>query len=290
MQTHTACLPCLRKQAEYTLRLACPEPTRRSAIRAAVEEYLAGIDPALSPPENATGMYQLIAREARCPDPYAALKKKSNDLALALRARVRKEIRASADPLLAAIRFAVAGNIIDYGAHHDFDIKQTMDRCLHHDFAINDYTCFREELGKAEKIVFLADNCGEIVFDDLLIGEIGGNMLLAVKDSPIINDATLADVAACNIGQQYRVIGNGTACPGTPLDRCSREFLSRFQDADLIISKGQGNFETLSARAAPLYFLLTVKCGVVAGHLQELNGIRVKIGDMILCKQKKGSL
>ncbi len=287
MQTSPACLACLNKQARYTLGLIAPEPDRRDVIMAAVERYLTGLDPSLSPPENATGMYRLIASETGCPDPYLALKQESTALALALRGPIREKIAASAEPLLAACKFAAAGNIIDYGAHHDFAVEATLERCLHRDFAINDFTRLRADLARAKKVLLLADNCGEVVLDGLLIDQLGREVVVAVKQEPVINDVTLADLPP-GFGRQYRVISNGTACPGTPLRRCSEEFLRHFQDADLIISKGQGNFETLSTVSAPLYFLLTVKCAVVADHLRELRATEVGLGEMILCKQKSG--
>jgi len=288
MQTSPACLPCLKKQAEYTLRLAVSDPEKQREILAAAENYLERIDHRLSPPENASGMYQLIAHKAQCPDPFNALKQESNTMAVALRERVREKTAQSPDPLLAAIKFAIAGNIIDYGAHHDFDIVQTMENCQRNAFGLDDYILFRGDLAKAENILFLADNCGEIIFDDLLIRALGKKTTLVVKEGPVINDATLNDLQSLDIAWNCRITSNGTACPGTPLARCSSEFLSLFQRADLIISKGQGNFETLSETDAPIYFLLTVKCQVVADHLREMSGVPTCIGQMILKKQQWG--
>ncbi|MDH3394130.1 MAG: ARMT1-like domain-containing protein, partial [Desulfobulbaceae bacterium] len=136
-------------------------------------------------------------------------------------------------------------------------------------------------------ILYLADNCGEIVFDSLLIEQLGPQKItLAVKERPIINDALITDTASCGLNNLCTVISNGTDCPGTPLAQCSEEFQDCFHNADLIISKGQGNFETLSESNAPLYFLLTVKCPVVVDHVNMLAGksTRVSMGEMILLK------
>jgi len=129
------------------------------------------------------------------------------------------------------------------------------------------------------RVLYLADNCGEIVYDLLVLrclADLGLDVTVAVKAGPIINDALIADAIACGLDRYARIISNGTACPGTPLTSCSREFLEAFYGADLILSKGQGNFETLSEAvaeiAADIFFLLTVKCSVVGTHLAGLSG------------------
>jgi uncharacterized protein with ATP-grasp and redox domains len=121
----------------------------------------------------------------------------------------------------------------------------------------------------------------------LLIEILSQEVTVAVKAQPVINDATLADAKASGLPRTCRVITNGTACPGTPLSSCSPAFRAIFAQADLIISKGQGNFETLSEMQAPIYFLLTVKCETVAQHLKELTGETQRplvLGDLILLK------
>ena len=144
------------------------------------------------------------------------------------------------------------------------------------------------------KVLYLADNCGEIVFDGLLIRELqrqGCEVTLAVRGTPIINDATMEDVKACGMDSLCRVIDNGTGCPGTPLADCSAVFQQAFAGADIILSKGMGNFETLSEVAAPIFFLFMVKCDRVVLHLREMINEKtpgdVKIGDMIFMQQVK---
>ncbi len=109
-------------------------------------------------------------------------------------------------------------------------------------------------------------------------------VVVAVKEKAIINDALYEDALECGLDKLCRIISNGTQCPGTPLSMCSREFQNLFQNADLIISKGQGNFETLSEVKAPVYFLLTVKCPVVGDHINQLSGRKVQTGNMVLLK------
>lgn len=282
MRTFPDCLPCLRRQAEKTAKLVSNDPARQAAIKKAVTTLLDRCDRSVSPPENATLMYRLIAEHTGVADPYAAIKQESNALANRLRPTAHEQILAAADPLLIAIRYAMAGNVIDYGAHHDFDAERTLAECLDKEPAINDYEGFRHDLAAARTVLYLADNCGELVFDGLLIEQLQRQVTLAVKAGPVINDALVADAVTCGLTPLCQVVTNGTACPGTPLAAASETFRRLFDQADLIISKGQGNFETLSESSRPLYFLLTVKCRVVADYLGARTGRPVAPGDSVL--------
>ncbi len=288
MRTELDCLVCLYRQALNTARLATNSTEVQRRILTETAALLPRLDPSLSPPENSIRLYRLIARLSDNPDPYAELKKTGNEHAMRLRDRVQKSISAAHDPLYTAILFAIAGNIIDHGAPQDFDLDQTINKCLHRTPAINDYERLTEDLKGAENILYLGDNCGELVFDGLLIELLPGEVTLALKEKPIINDALPADARLCGLDKICRIISNGTDCPGTPLNLCGKEFKAAMAKADLIISKGQGNFETLShlKDGPPLYFLLTTKCPIVAQRARETAGAAAKIvsGDTLLMR------
>ncbi len=290
MRTALDCLVCLYRQALNTARLATNSEELQRRILTETAALLPRLDPSLSPPENSIRLYRLIARLSNNPDPYAELKRTGNEHALRLRDRVQKLISAAHDPLYTAILFAIAGNIIDHGALQDFDLDQTINECLSQTPAINDYTQLQEDLKGAENILYLGDNCGELVFDGLLIELLPGMVTLALKEKPIINDALPADARLCGLNKICRVISNGTDCPGTPLNLCSEEFKAAMAKADLIISKGQGNFETLShiKSGPPLYFLLTIKCPIVAQRAREAAGVAAEIvsGDTLLMRAR----
>ena len=287
MQTTLDCLPCFMKQALFTGRIATDSPYVRKKIMDAAARLLPEFDMALSPPENAIGLYSLIARLSGTDDPFKEIKEKSTQMALGLRDEIKRETESSPDPLATALKYAIAGNIIDYGAPHRFNIKKTIENCLAQEFKINHIDRFREDLEKAESILYLADNCGEIVFDSILIEQLEKPVTFVVKESPIINDALFQDAVDSGLDRLCTVITNGTNCPGTPLDSCSPIFKKTFRTADIIISKGQGNFETLSEIKGPIYSLLTVKCQVVARHITEFlpdPEDKVAPGDMILMR------
>lgn len=291
MRTELDCLVCLYRQALNTARLATNSAKLQRRILTETAALLPRLDPGLSPPENSIRLYRLIARLSGNPDPYAELKKTGNEHALRLRGRVKELISTAHDPLYTAILFAIAGNIIDHGAPRDFDLDQTIDECLRRTPAINDYAQLKEDLKGAENILYLGDNCGELVFDGLLIELLPGMVTLALKEKPIINDALPADARLCGLDKICRIISNGTDCPGTPLNLCGEEFKAAMAKADLIISKGQGNFETLShlSGGPPLYFLLTTKCPIVAQRAGEAAGTAAGIvnnGDTLLMRAR----
>jgi uncharacterized protein with ATP-grasp and redox domains len=282
------------RQALSTARLSTDDPALQREVIDQIGRMLSQLELAKSPPDNAVAMYGLIAEITGNSDPFKGLKKQSNDFALSIRDQVQDSIQAAQDSLQTALRFAACGNIIDYAAQHTFDATTAMADCESQDFLVDDYPGLLAAIRGAEgtKILYLADNCGEIVFDGLLIRELqhrGCAVTLAVRGTPIINDATREDVTACGLEKLCEVIDNGTGCPGTPLEDCSAEFQQAFAGADIILSKGMGNFETLSDSSAPIFFLFMVKCERVALYLremlQETRPKDVEIGDMIFMQQ-----
>lgn len=293
MRTSLDCLVCFMKQARSIGRLAGTDLAAQRLLCNEAGRFIPAVDTSRSPPENAIALYEIFARILESDDPFAKAKQESNELALSLRDEIKERIAKADDPLRAAVRAAIGGNIIDHAAQHVFDAAQTMQDCFEREFVIDDYAALRQAVGKSgHKVLYLCDNCGEIVFDGLLIEQLqrcGCHVTAAVRGGPIINDAALADARASGVDRLCPVISSGIACPGTPLARCSAEFRAHFQTAELIISKGMGNFETLSETAAPLFFLFTVKCGQVARHLAERQGLHqgalTGSGEMVLLRQ-----
>lgn len=282
MKTAVDCLACFMDQALRVARISSPEEGVHLEVARAVAALLPQMDMSLTPPENSVAVYATIARISGCADPYLALKKASNDQALAVLPGILREVEESEEPLLIALRLAIAGNIIDYGAMRSFDVGSALARARTMPLAIDDSRRLGElvcRLPRKSKVLYLADNSGEIVYDFLVVRclvDLGLEVTVAVKSGPSINDALLDDALYCGLDRYARILTNGTACPGTPLAQCSAEFQQAFRGADLILSKGQGNFETLSeavdATDAALFFLLTIKCSVVGAHLARLSG------------------
>jgi uncharacterized protein with ATP-grasp and redox domains len=275
MRTTLDCVPCLVRQALEVARLAASDPTLHERVLRETLRELASIDLAQSPPLVASSLHRRLRQLTGQPDPYRQLKERFNQAALALLPALEARIRAAAAPFELAVRLAAAGNMIDFGAGGavaEAQVRQALDRVLEEPF-LGDLSTLRAAAESARRILYLADNAGEIVLDRLLLAALPpGRVTVVVRGAPVINDATLEDARAAGLDELAEVIDNGSDVPGTVLAECSPELQRRFREADLILAKGQGNYETLSDEPAPLFFLLKVKCPVVAAHLGHAPG------------------
>jgi len=224
-------------------------------------------------------IYKIIYHTADTDDPFREIKRSATDLLLARYEEIKKMIRSADDPLYAALRFAAIGNAIDLGANPDCNIEDELMRFHDSDFDVCDYHEFQHELKKTQHILYIADNAGETVLDRLLIEQMDIQTTYAVRSRPIINDATMEDALQAGLHTVADVISSGSDAPGTVWSLCSDEFKQIFSDADMVISKGQGNYETLSDQTRPLFFLLKVKCPVIA------RDINIRTGSLVLKKK-----
>lgn len=291
MRSQVECLVCFMRQALATAKVCTSDPAVHRAVVQAIGGLLPQLDFEMSPPENAVQVYGRIAAITGNRDPYKEIKEKSTAFVRELLPEVRDMIRETGDSLHSAVRFAIAANVIDYGSQYTFDARARLATCLTERLAVDDFDALKRALSASDycSVLYLADNCGEILFDALLIEQLqllGCTVQVAVRGDVILNDATLPDAAACGLASQTSVISNGTGCPGTPLASCTRELQDAFAGADVIISKGQGNFETLSEIEGPVFYLLTVKCPVVARRISSMRGLPAEelegCGEMIL--------
>jgi uncharacterized protein with ATP-grasp and redox domains len=221
-----------------------------------------------SPPWVGQRIHKLLRDATGNPDPYRAVKRHSNALALEVYPALKEQVRGSSDPFAMAVRMAVAGNVVDFGCRSDLgddEVLRAIDDAA--DAFIDELALasLRHAVHEAGNILYLADNAGEIVLDRLLIEEMPANRVtLVVRGSPVINDATREDAEAAGLSDLVTVMDNGSDVPGTILETCSPSFRSRFEECDLVIAKGQGNYETLSGSDQRIYFLFKVKCPVIA--------------------------
>jgi damage-control phosphatase, subfamily I len=269
MRTFHECLPCFVKQAVSTLKRAgATEDQFRIAMRTVFCE-LAGIDFGATPPVTARKIYRIIRRTSTVSDPFSAEKIRFNDFALSLLPEIQKKIGSAPEMFMSKLKLAIAGNIIDFGKNGNLceqDVLECFNRALETPIDETAAHRFFTAILDAEKILFLCDNAGEIVFDKLFIEEMPYKKITcAVRGKPVINDATMEDAQQTGLTDLVTVISNGSDVPGTLLDDCSDEFKNAFENAELVIAKGQGNFETLNEITNKrIFFLLQVKCPVIA--------------------------
>jgi uncharacterized protein with ATP-grasp and redox domains len=233
---------------------------------------LAEVKLGASAPEIAAQTQGILREMTGNEDIYAEEKAASTAEALALYPKWKAVVEQAEDALESAVRLAIAGNIIDFGPLDSYDLEATIQRVMTQPFAVNDLEALRIAINKADEILYLADNTGETVFDRILIEIINKPVVYAVKEAPILNDATIADAQAAGLEQVATVVSCGARYPGTLLPHCSAEFMERFRRARLIIAKGMGNYESLSAEDAPIFFLLQVKCDMVGQDLEVPKG------------------
>jgi uncharacterized protein with ATP-grasp and redox domains len=270
MQTSAECIPCFLRQTAEALELGGVPLERHEMVLRRVLEMLSKADWSASPPEISQALHRIIRKESGSADPYRSLKDRMNALAMTALPTCLDLITAAADPLEAVVRIAVAGNLLDAGAKVQIQPEQLPGLLaeLWNKPMVGDPHALFRAAAEARHILYLADNAGEIVFDRLLIEALPHHkMTVAVRGRPILNDALHEDATLAGIAALTQVINNGSDAPGTVLADCSEEFLGHFRCADLIISKGQGNYETLSRVDAPIFFLFTVKCPLVATQI-----------------------
>jgi uncharacterized protein with ATP-grasp and redox domains len=276
MNTYLDCIPCFLNQALFAARAATKDERKAKEVLDRVAQLIPDIALDSPPPETARLIYSSVRGVTGVADPFKAYKDRSIVEALSLYAESKSTVDSSEDPLRTAVRIAIAGNVVDLGANPDLDLKEELRNVLRDNLPEDHYQSFKCSLEKARTILYLGDNAGETVFDRILIETMGKETVYVVRDTPIINDVTVEDAQKSGIGEVARIVSSGCDAPGTILKRCSQEFISLFAGADFIVSKGQGNFESLSGEEVPIFFLLKVKCPVIARHLGT------KIGEMIL--------
>ncbi len=263
------CIPCFVRQAADAVRMSVSSEEEQSRLMHSVLAWLGGMDLDQTPPAAS----QMIHRRLRAllpeGDPYRAAKDRHNSLAASLMPSIRRRIAASFDPLVMAVRYAITGNIIDLGAKNSVGIGEIYAELQSTPMqpVFGDLEDLKKASLKARNILYLADNAGEIFFDRLLIEQLAGaRVTLAVRGKPVINDATRFDAHAAGFEDIAEIIDNGSDAPGTILDDCSEDFRRRFDEAELIIAKGQGNYESLSSATRDIFFLFRTKCPVISRH------------------------
>ena len=272
MKTYLDCIPCFLKQALFAARAALDDEEKIKEVLDRVGMLVSEIPLDSSPPETGREVYRVVREVTGVDDPFATLKAESIEKALALYPSMKQIVGDSDDPLETAVRLAVAGNLIDFGANPDFNLERDVKEALRKEPAINHYEAFKNKLEGAREILYLGDNAGETVFDRVLIEVMAKPVTYAVRERPVINDATVEDAVRSGLDELAEVVSSGCDAPGVILNRCSEPFLDHYKRADLIISKGQGNYETLSGEQRPIFYLLKTKCPVIAADLGVKDG------------------
>ena len=282
MRTYLDCYSCFIAQALRSARVATDNEDVQKRVLSLAMKTLSNAPLSLNPPEIARKVYHTIGQVTGNTDPYKKARKVQNRIVLEIYPKFKQAAYKSKNPLYVAMKLAIVGNVIDLGTQSKMDnIKKEIDRLMLLPLHINHFRQFMYAFMHSNTVLYLADNAGEIVFDKFLIEELKSlksvKIFFVVRGGPIINDATLDDAKFIGMETVAEVLSNGFDAPGTLLHKCSSQFKELFWKADLVISKGQGNFETLSGlNSRDIFFLLRAKCSVAARDLG------VNVGDLIL--------
>ncbi len=274
MRMNMTCIECVLKSVIKNAQTHAQGQQRQEELARRLLLLVAKTRWDLTPPDFAGLIHQELCDylQPECDDFLAAEKAASTQLAWQLLEELSGELATMPDRFLAALHLVLGGNIIDFGVNADFSLAQAKVE-LHEVFDLPLDLVAAEELRKrmveAKSIFYLLDNCGEAVFDRLLIEQFADKITLGVRGGPIYNDITLAELAESGL-DGYPVITSGAQVPGASLLSASEEFKEHLRTADLVVAKGQGNFEALGESVlGPTFFLFRCKCPVVCKYLND---------------------
>ncbi|MHA1729621.1 MAG: damage-control phosphatase ARMT1 family protein [Promethearchaeota archaeon] len=291
MKIYAACMSCFINQIEKAIRLTAPGTPEKIIVDAQqklMEEIVKMDLKNISNVVLAALAYQIVSKVTGLDDPYKKMKKKYNKIAMDMESLVRKLIKESDDPLITAVRCSILGNSVDLGSPHEINLEKEFRELRKSDLGgADNLKQFIKSLKNADKIMILGDNCGEIVFDKLFVEEIleifpDKKIIYSVRRGPIINDATLLDAKLVGIDKICKIVET-SATPGVILEKSTSEFIDEFNSADLILSKGQGNFEALidTPTETEIYFLLKAKCNLMT------RIFNLPLGSLILVRKNQ---
>ena len=285
MNTARDCIPCFVRQAAEAVEMSAIDSRRKEQLLKRLLHEIADADWDVMPVSIAQQVQRLVRKETGQADPYRLLKDQMNRTALDLLPSLTDLVRHHRDPREAMARLAIAGNLLDAGSETRLAPEDMAERlnAIWDMPLVGSVADLFHAADNARRILYLADNAGEIVFDRLLIELLPAQKVtVAVRGVPVINDATLEDAQTAGLADVAQVIANGSDAPGTLVEECSQEFRDVFHRADLIIAKGQGNYETLSETNKRVFFLLTVKCPMIGAD------IGAPVGALVVRDNKDG--
>lgn len=286
MKISYECGPCFLRQAREAMDLSTDDEMLKMEIMEDIFKFLSD-NFKVGTNSNSTGstMHKMIKQKTGCYDPYCREKIEGNEIALKYLPDVKKILEED-DSLENYVKIAIIGNILDFGAFTlDDDIESVIKSSLKKDLVIKDIEEFEKSLKDNEKVLYLVDNTGEIVFDKLLLSKIkeyGLNITIAVKSEPILNDACMAEALDAGLDEFGEIVEIGAGTVGYVDSEISDEFREIFNSHKFIISKGMGNYEGLTEidlSDKEIYFLLCAKCNTIS------RDIGVNLHDMLLFKK-----
>lgn len=268
MEIFYDCLPCILRQALEASRMATAHPDLQGQIMTKTIELMGNYKAYKNSPAICRAIHGIVKEHTGASDPYREIKDRDIRIAHRLLPKIKEYVNNKQDRLYRALKASATGNSLDAAIAAKLDIESGIESELARPFAVCDIGELSRKLETAKNILIIGDNAGETVFDCVLAEELSGlDITYAVRSAPIINDATIEDAFSSGLDIHAAVVATGCEAPGMILDECDESFLDLFYHADIVISKGQGNYETLSDCDRDIFFLLKAKCPVICGLL-----------------------
>lgn len=267
------CIRCDLNQINKIVEVLNLDDNLHQQMLQTTKDYLAHCDKTKTNPEIMGEIWKRIIPLLQTDDPYEGIKSSYNQLFLTMEADIMNQIFQSNDPLKKALKLSIIGNLIDFAAKHKFDTDTLLDLINKVDelqLSLDYSDDLLKKLESANTLLYLGDNCGEIVIDKCFIQVIKKyfpniTVYYGVRGNPIVNDVTMQDALDIKMDEAATIISNGDGSLGTVLSRTSKEFQSCFSSSDIIIAKGQGNYEgLLLEKRNNIFFLFMAKCDVIA--------------------------
>lgn len=268
MEIFLDCLPCMLRQALEASRMTTKDPELQEKIMVDTVKIIAEYKKYSCAPHMCTAIHQIVKKHTGVEDPYTHIKERDIKAAKKIYPQLREFLQKKENSLYWALKTAATGNIIDAALYNDVNVAGCFEKELEKEFSICDIDIFAEKLKTAKRLLIIGDNAGETVFDRILAEHLQDvDIIYAVRSEPILNDATIEDAYASGLDNCTTIISTGCNTPGVIIEQCSTEFLKVFNSVDIVLSKGQGNYEALSDQNREMFFLLKAKCPMIAERL-----------------------
>jgi uncharacterized protein with ATP-grasp and redox domains len=274
MKIQENCLPCIVNQAIKVATMVGLED--KEQLLRKTFTYLSQVDFKTSSTSEVIGeIFVLLKKEIGNEDPYKETRVQYNKMFLEQIPDLEREINGVENPFIEAIKYAIIGNMIDFNPIHNLllsDIETSFTRLKEEQLEINHSNLLIQEIGNAATILYLGDNCGEICLDKILIKKIkelnpSCQVFFGTRGEAVVNDSVEEDAYFVGIDDHATIISNGDSSMGTVLYRTSKRFQEIYKNADIVIAKGQANYECLSNENKNIYFLLMTKCSMIAMNI-----------------------
>lgn len=280
MRVQYECIPCILRQAIEAAQMVTDDEDIIDQIINEYSKMIPEIRNSNPTPLVVSEIQKLIKEKTNQDDPYHKLKTKNIEAALDIYEELKNLINKADDPLKKALLLSATGNVIDAGISVKINVKDSIINTINKNFKVDDYPIFKDKLKNSQTLLMIGDNCGEAVLDKLLLEELTKydiKLIYAVREEPVLNDITYKEAQMIGLDQYAKILSSGCTAPGMLINQANENFLDVYNNADLVISKGQGNLEGLSEEKRAIFFLLKAKCNLIAEFLEvNLNDLVFK--------------